>query len=117
MAWKRYRVSGDRIAFSGMYTVVFLLVSAVAFGSFFYGQISPKLGGAKPQLIAVGLTEEARRALPKIVVNSGDSLIQGQLIYQTPSFVYMTVSDKTLRLRAGDVVTMLVTPEPATGSK
>lgn len=109
----RYKLTVDRMTFSGIYAVVFLMGSAVGYGTLLYGQVSSKLGGARPQTVSVGISEEARKALQSPFAASASQVLEGKLIHQTPAYTYIALSGHTVRLRAADVVTLVSTPEPA----
>ncbi len=108
----RYKATTDRLTFTGVYAVVFLLGTAIAYGTLFYGQVTSKLGGAQPQTVTLGLSEEARKALPAPFAAASNQIVEGKLIYQTPTYIYIASSEHTLRFRASDVVTLVSTPEP-----
>ena len=108
----RYRLTTDRMTFSGIYAVVFLISSAVGYGTLLYGQVSSKLGGVRPQTVSVGISEEARGALPSPFAASTSQILEGKLIHQTPAYTYIASSGHTVRLRTTDVVALVSTPEP-----
>lgn len=108
----RYKQTTDRMTYSGIYAVVFLIGSAVGYGTLFYGQVSSKLGGARPQTVSVGISEEARKALPSPFAASASPILEGKLIHQTPAYTFVASSGYTVRLRATDVVALVSTPEP-----
>lgn len=108
----RYKLTTDRMTFNGIYAVVFLLGSAVVYGTSLYGQVSSKLGGARPQTVSVGLSEDARKALPNLFAASANQVLEGKLIYQTTAYTYIATSEHTIRLRSADVVALVSTPEP-----
>jgi hypothetical protein len=108
----RYRTTTDQIAFTGIYAVIFLLGAAITYGTLVFNQVSPKLGGARPQSISVVLSEETRRSLPIPVERHENKVLEGVLIHQTPSYTYISSSGHTIRLRDGDVVAIVSKPEP-----
>ena len=108
----RYKLTTDRATFSGIYAVVFLLATAIAYGTLLYGQVSSKLGGARPQTVSVGLANEARKVLPPPFANSASQVLDGKLIHQTPSYTYIVATGHTLQLRTTDVVALVLTAEP-----
>ena len=110
--FNRYKVTNDRITFSGLYAIVVLFGSAIGFGSMFYGKVSPKLGGARPQAVTVGFSDDVRKTLSPKLLGSVGQFLDGKLVHQTPSYTYIVVSDRTIRFRAADVVTLVSTPEP-----
>lgn len=111
--FERHGVTKDRVSFSALYAVVVLLGSAIAFGSLFYGHVSVRLGGARPQPVLVGLDEAARRALPVTPSGASNGTLEGDLIHQTASYTYVVVDGKTIRLRSTDVVTLVTSAVPA----
>lgn len=114
-SFTRYKLTADRITFNGIYAVVFLLVAAIGYGILLYGQVSSKLGSARPQAVLVVLSEETRKVLPSPFAASASQVLEGNLIHQTPEYIYITSSEHTVRLRAADVVALVSTPEPERG--
>ncbi len=108
----RYKLTTDRVTFSGIYAVVILLAAAIGYGTLLYGQVSSKLGGARPQPVSLGLSEEARKALPTPFATSPDQVLEGKLIHQTPTFTYLVSAGHTVRVRTADVVALVLAPEP-----
>lgn len=105
----RYKATTDRLTFTGVYAVVFLLGTAISYGTLFYGQVTTKLGGARPQTVMLGLSEEARKALPTSFATASNQILEGKLIHQTPTYIYIATSEHTIRFRASDVVTLILT--------
>lgn len=108
----RYKLTTDRVTFSGIYAVVFLFATAIGYGTLLYGQVSSTLGGARPQTVLLGLSEEVRKALPSSFANASSQLLEGKLIHQTPTYTYIAASGHTIRLRATDVVALVLIPVP-----
>ncbi|MDP2878949.1 MAG: hypothetical protein Q8N74_05415, partial [Sulfuricella sp.] len=102
----------DRITFTGVYTVVVLLGTASGYGTLLYGQVSSKLGDARPQTVSVGLSDEARKALPAPFATSASKALEGKLIHQTSTHTYVESSGRTVRFRTADVVALVIAPEP-----
>lgn len=109
---ERHGVTQDRVIFSSLYAAVVVLGSAISFGSLFYGQVSPKLGGARPQHVSIGLDEAARSALPASVMIGAVGALEGDLIHQTSSYTYVVAANHTIRLRSTDVVTLTTSQAP-----
>jgi hypothetical protein len=110
--FSRYKLTTDRVTFSGIYAVVFVLATAIGYGTSLYGQVSSKLGGARPQTVSLGLTNEARHVLPSPFAASASQVLDGELIHQTPTYTYVVSAGHTLRLRTSDVLALVVMPEP-----
>lgn len=110
-SFTRYKVTTDRLAFFWIYAVVFLLGTAIGYGTLFYGQVSSKLGGARPQIVSLGLTEEARNSLPMQIAASPSQSFEGKLIHQTATHTYIALKGQTIRLRTADVVALVWTPD------
>jgi hypothetical protein len=108
----RYKKTNDLVAFTGVYVVVFFVISAAGFGSLVFGHVSSKLGGAKPQTVTISLSEDARKSLPPLISSGTGQLADGKLIHQTPIHMYVESSGQTVRLRTADVVVLVVKPEP-----
>lgn len=107
----RHGATKDRLTYSSVYAVVILLTLAIAFGATLYGSVSNKIGGARPQKVAISLTSEASALIPKELLAGAPAQISGALIHQTDKFVYLLVSEKTIRLRNADVVAIVATPD------
>lgn len=73
----RYKLTRERMIFSGIYAVVFLIGSAAGYDTLLYGQVSSKLGGASPQTVSVGISEETRKALPSPFLASNSTCETG----------------------------------------
>jgi len=93
----------DLVSFTIIYSIVFICTTAISFGAFVYGSISPKLGGGQPIQVRLVLTPEAQPALTKLVDYPISETLEGNLLYSTEKFFYVSAFDKTIRLRAGDV--------------
>lgn len=106
---KRFKINADWVVFTGIYAAVVLFGSAIAYGNSIYGQVSTKLGGAKPQTVSVGISDAARTALPSTLFPSSSHLIEGDLIHQTPEYTYLAMANHTIRLRTSDVITVVST--------
>ncbi len=110
--FKRYKHTADRMTFTAIYAVVFLAGSAVGFGTLIYGQVTTKLGGAKPPSVSIGLTDEARKVLSATQSGPASPLFEGRLVHQTANHSYIEASGKTVRFRAADIITLTVAPQP-----
>jgi hypothetical protein len=107
----RHGPTKDRLTYSSIYAVVILMTIAIAFGATLYGNVSIKIGGARPQTVELSLTDEARRQIPKNWLNKSNEQISAKLIHQTDKFVYLSILEKTVRLRATDVVALSTSPD------
>jgi len=110
-SFARYKLTADRVTFSGIYSVVFVLGTSIGFGTSLYGKVTSKLGGARPQTVSVGLSDEARKSLPVAIAASPNQSLEGRLIHQTSAHTYVEFSGKTVRFRTADVITLVFTPE------
>jgi hypothetical protein len=108
--FRRYKRTADQVTFNGLYAVVFLISSAISFGGLFYGEITPRLGGARPQAVSLIVSDDVRHALPLAVPSMGNQGLEGNLIHQTQSHVYVETSGRTVRLRSADVIALVITP-------
>lgn len=107
----RFKITADRLTFCSLYAVVFFLVTAIAYGTLFYGQVTPKIGGARPMEISLGLSEIALKALPPTLAASAAHGLSGKLLHQTPAYTYVGTSGRTVRLRSADIVALISSPE------
>ena len=107
----RHGITRDRVTFSAIYAVLLVLLTAVAYGGIAFGNVTPKIGGARPQTVVAALSQETLESIPKDLACSPGNQLVGQLIHQTELFTYIEVSGKTVRLRSGDIVALVVSPE------
>jgi len=91
-SFERYMVTKDRIVFNLGYTAIFILLSAVTFGSFVYGKVSKKIGGGKPLEMTIGLNENSLERHPSKI----ESPIVGEVVYSTQDNVYLQIEKDTL---------------------
>lgn len=91
-SFERYRVNKDRIVFNLGYTAIFILLSAVIFGSSVYGKVSKKIGGGKPLEMTIGLNENSLKNHPGKI----ESPIVGEVVYSTQDNVYIQIEKDTL---------------------
>jgi hypothetical protein len=111
-AFTKSKVIDDNMVFVGLCTVVILITIAIGFGALFYGKVAPNLGGARPQIVSISLSDEARIALPAPIAPPEGQLLEGMLIHQTASHIYIESSGRTVRLRTAGVVALVIDPEP-----
>ena len=107
----RYVPSLDNFSFHSLYALTFFIIVSSAFGALIFNNIEAKFGGAKPQPVALALSEVSRRALPAPLALSADAMLEGSLIYQTATFTYLAKSSRTIRFRTEDVVLLVSTPQ------
>lgn len=91
-SFERYRITKDRIVFNMGYTAIFILLSAVTFGSSVYGNVSKKIGGGKPLEMTIGLNENSLEGH----VGEIESPIVGEIVYSTQDNVYIQIDKDTL---------------------
>jgi hypothetical protein len=91
-SFERYRITKDRIVFSIGYTVIFLLLAAVSFGSGVYGQVSKKIGGGAPVDMIIGLSSKALEKYPGEIGNP----IIGKVVYSSSAKIYINIEKDTL---------------------
>ena len=102
-SFERYKVTKDRIVFNLGYTAIFILLSAVTFGSSVYGNVSKKVGGGKPQEMTIGLNENRFTGYPSII----KSPIVGEVVYSTQDNVYIQIEKDTLIIPQSSVKWMI----------
>lgn len=107
----RHGATTDRISYSGIYSIFMILCLSFIYGNLLYGNISTKLGGARPQSVQLSLKKEANEILPPSAFAKNEHTLNGYLIHQTDHFLYIDVLGKTMRLRSDDIIAMVVTPE------
>lgn len=110
-SFNRYKITKDRIFFSALYSMVFLLLTSLAFGATYFGQISSKLGGGRGQETLLTLAESIRTTLPKLIHQEADQTLKAKVIYQTEKYLFADVAGQTLRLRSDDIVHMIILRE------
>jgi hypothetical protein len=108
----RHGATGDRISYSSIYSILFILTIALAYGSMLYGNISSKIGGARPQAVQLLLKKEISEMMPSNSFSKEAQTLNGKLIHQTEKFLYISIAETTTRLRSEDVVALTVIPEP-----
>jgi hypothetical protein len=91
-SFERYRITKDRIVFNMGYTAIFILLSAVTFGSSVYGNVSKKIGGGKAIEVTIGLNENSLEGH----VDEIESPISGEVVYSTQDNVYIKIEKDTL---------------------
>lgn len=112
-SFKRRKIDLDRIGFTAIYSVVFVLATALSFGATYFGQVSSKIGGGRPLNIVFSLVQETRLLLPDSLISEGNHSLSGQLLYQTDKYLYVNIADQTVRLRADDIAVIVLKPEPS----
>lgn len=108
---KRHGVTSDRISYSTIYAAVIILTLALAYGSLSFGNVTPKIGGARPQQMLVAFSKEASEMMPTELRQTTGKPLSGKLVYQTEKYIYVDIAGKTARFRAVDVVALVVSPE------
>lgn len=73
--------------------------------------MSSKIGGARPQSVSIALTKEAIGSLPPNLVSGTPPIVSGKLIHQTDKYLYLSATEKTIRIRNSDAVAIVATPE------
>ncbi len=91
-SFERYKLTKDRIVFNLGYTAIFILLSAVTFGSYVYGNISKKIGGGKPLEMTIDLHEDSFMRHPCSI----NLPIVGEVVYSTQDNVYIQIENDTL---------------------
>jgi hypothetical protein len=107
----KHKVTFDRAAFTTVYTLFFLLIVSLAFGTTLYRRVSPRIGGMRPVQVSVGLVDSVRGLVPDSVALHDKSLVGGLLVYQTREYVHLQVRDETVRVRGADIAVMTLRPE------
>jgi hypothetical protein len=111
-AFVRRGVTKDRVTFTGIYTLVVLCGAAMSYGTFIYGEVSSKLGGARPRTVYLALKDDPAAGLPLALAQPASSPLSGRLVHQTDKFAYLSVSGYTVRLRSDDIRILTIVPEP-----
>jgi hypothetical protein len=111
-AFVRRGVTKDRITFTGLYALVVLCGAAMSYGTFIYGEVSSKLGGARPRTVYVALKDNPAPGLPAALARPANTPLSGRLVHQTDKFTFLSVSGHTVRLRSDDIQILTIVPEP-----
>lgn len=111
-AFVRRGITKDRVTFTGLYTVVVLSGAAMSYGTFIYGEVSPKLGGARARTVYVALKDDPTPGLPLALAQPASAPLSGRLIHQTDKFTFLSVDGHTVRLRSDDIRILTIVPEP-----
>ncbi len=101
-SFERYKLTKDRIVFNLGYTAIFILLSAVTFGSYVYGNVSKKIGGGKPLEMTIVLHEYSLMGHPCSI----KSPIVGEVVYSTQDNVYIQIENDTLIIPRSSVKCM-----------
>jgi hypothetical protein len=112
-SFQRRRITSDRIAFSTVHTVFVLLSTALAYGATYFGSVSSKLGGGRPQDAIVTVTPQTRNLIPESVPLTAAGGFTARLVYQTDKYLFVSFADSTLRLRSDDVALIAFKAQPA----
>lgn len=110
-AFVRRGVTKDRVTFTALYAVVVLLGAAMSYGTFIYGEVSSKLGGAKPRTVYIGLKEDPSQKVPAALIPQASGALSGRLIHQTDKHVFLSIGEYTVRVRAEDIDVLTIIPE------
>lgn len=108
----RYKKTADRLIYNGLYVVVSVFTAAIGYGTTLYGQVTAKIGGARPQVVLLGISAEAQQSLPGSFERASKQFFEGNLVHQTTSYVYIEALGQTIRFRAGDVITLVSKSTP-----
>lgn len=108
----RYKKTADRLIYNTLYMVVCIFTAAIGYGTTLYGQVSAKIGGARPQVVLLGISAEAQQSLPSSFERASRQFFEGNLVHQTTSYVYIEALGQTIRFRAGDVITLVSKSTP-----
>jgi hypothetical protein len=111
-AFVRRGVTKDRITFTALYAVVVLLGSAMSYGNFIYGEVSSKLGGAKPRTVFLGLKEDPSQKVPTALAVAASGTLSGRLVHQTDKHAFLSINGYTVRVRNEDIDVLTIIPEP-----
>lgn len=108
-SFDRYKVTVDRVSFTAVYFLMMLIAAAAVYGATIYGKVRSQVGGAAPEMVTLGISTDSKQALGDALKAPTES-ITGKLIHQTQTYLYLSIADKTLRLRAEDVLVMVTKP-------
>lgn len=103
----RYKKTADRLIYNGMYVVICVFIAAIGYGTTLYGQVSSKIGGARPEFVLLGISAEAQQSIPGQLERASRQFFEGYLVHQTSSYVYIESLGQTIRFRADDVITLV----------
>lgn len=108
-SFDRYKVTVDRVSFTAVYFLMMLIAAAAVYGATIYGKVRSQVGGAAPVMVTLGISTDSKEALGDALKAPTES-ITGKLIHQTQTYLYLSIADKTLRLRAEDVLVLVTKP-------
>lgn len=114
--FERYKVTVDHVSFTAVYFLTTLITAAAVYGATIYGKVRVQVGGAAPETVTLGIAADAKEALGDALKTPSES-ITGKLIHQTQTYLYLSIADKTLRLRAVDVLVMVTKPHESNQNK
>jgi hypothetical protein len=88
-----------------------LFSCAIGYGTLIYGEVSSKLGGAKPRTVFLGLKENLSKKFPTAFPADAGESLSGRLVHQTDKAVFLSVNGYTIRVRNEDISVITVIPE------
>lgn len=101
-SFERYTITNDRIIFNLGYTAIFVLLSAITFGTSVYGEVSRKIGGGKAIEMTIGINDNRLKNYPDKI----ESPIVGEVVYSTANNIYIKRQEHTLVLPRSSVTWM-----------
>jgi len=106
--FERRKTNPEHLSFTAVWGFTALIGAAATYGMTVFGEVNPRLGGARPEAVQLALKQEARDVLaaslhPELL----PPRVEGKLVHQTPSFLYLAMPNRTLRLKAEDVVIVI----------
>lgn len=105
-----YGTSVEKNIFLTAYSLFVLAGTALSFGALLYGDISNKIGGARPQTVSIALTKDAIELFPENLKSGTPPMISGALIHQNTEYLYVTIEKRTIRIRNEDVTALIASP-------
>lgn len=113
-AFVRRGITTDRISFTALYAAVVILGSATAYGSYVYGDVSSKFGGARSKTVYVGLKDAKEIRAPEAIAFPASGALLGHLVHQTDKHTYLTAAGYTIRVRSEDIESLTIIPDVET---
>ena len=100
--FERYKPTTERIFYTCLYSFIFFLSSAVAFGAFVYGDISKKIGGGESTSIEFALDPKNTEKL----VEKDENTMSGKILYMSSENIYFLDQNKTIILPRSSILWM-----------
>ena len=103
-------MTGDRLSYNLIYSVVFVLLSSAGFGRLHYEHVESAFGGGEPRVVEILIDrQEIRDGLKDMDVDV-TPILKGKLVHETQRELVIDVGEQTIRLSKDVVAGVRVVP-------